>query len=162
VTVPAAAGFTVTATVAGVLASPPLSFTVSENVSVVAAVTVGATKLGIAIPVLESVTASPAVWVQAYSTTEPSGSLLAAPFSHTITPDSTVCAAPASAVGFSFASGLTVTFTVEAALEAPRLSVTISENVSVVTAPTSGAVNVGCAADVLDSVTVAPWVCDHA
>ena len=56
------------------------------------------------------------------------------------------------------AGGFTVTVIVEAGLAEPRLSVTTSENVSVVALPTAGAVNVGCDAVTLLSVTAVPAV----
>ena len=63
---PATCGFTVTVTVAGALATPRLSVTVSENVSVVAAATVGAGKVGCDVVGFVSTTVgAPAVWVQA-------------------------------------------------------------------------------------------------
>ena len=58
--------------------------------------------------------------------------------------------------------GFTVMITVEAALTAPRLSVTTSENVRLVAATTVGAVKPGCAAVALESVTVTPAVCVQA
>src|SRR3954462_547897 len=57
------------------------------------------------------------------------------------------------------ATGFTVIFVVDAALLAPRLSVTLRENVSVAALVETGAVNVGCAAVVLESVTDVPPVC---
>ena len=57
-------------------------------------------------------------------------------------------------------AGFTVTLTVDAALAAPRLSVTISENVNVVAVATDGAVKVGCETAALLSETAVPavWV----
>ena len=58
-------GFTVTFTLAPALVAPRLSVTTSENVSVAAAATVGATNVGCAVVPAVSVTAGvPAVWVQ--------------------------------------------------------------------------------------------------
>ena len=60
-------------------------------------------------------------------------------------------------------AGFTITLTVEAALVAPRLSVTTSEKVNVVAVATVGAANVGMAAVALVSVMAgAPAVCVHA
>jgi hypothetical protein len=60
-------------------------------------------------------------------------------------------------------AGFTTTLTVEAALVAPRLSVTTSEKVSVEAAATVGATNVGRALAPLASVTAGvPAVCVHA
>lgn len=92
----------------------------------------------------------------------PSGSLLPVPSSVTRPPEFTDCAAPAFAAGGVFPLGLTEMFTVEAALAAPRLSVTTRENVSVVATAALGAVNVGWATVVLESVTALPAVCVQA
>src|SRR5690349_5482342 len=62
---------------------------------------------------------------------------------------------------FPAIGGFTVTVTVEAALDAPRLSVTTREKVRVVALATVGAVNVGCEAVALLSVTAVPAVCDQ-
>ena len=59
-------------------------------------------------------------------------------------------------------SGLTLMLTAAAGLVAPRLSVTVSEKVSVVAVATPGAVKVGCATVPLDSVTALPAVCVQA
>ena len=88
----------------------------------------------------------------------PSESLLAVPLSVTVVPEVTVWLTPALAKGRTFARGLTVILTVDAALAAPRLSVTISENVSVVALGTVGPGNVGCEAEALLSVTAVPAV----
>jgi hypothetical protein len=53
-------------------------------------------------------------------------------------------------------------FTVDAVLAWPRLSVTTSEKVNVVAPAGDGAVKVGCAALLFDSVTAVPAVCDQA
>jgi hypothetical protein len=60
------------------------------------------------------------------------------------------------------AGGFTVMLTVAAELVAPWLSVTSSEKVKTVAAPTVGAVNVGCAMVALLSATAGPAVCDQA
>ena len=93
----------------------------------------------------------------------PSGSLLPVPSSVTEVPELTVWAVPALAAGAALGppAGFTVTSTVTGALIPPRSSVTRSWNVNVVVAAGEGAVNVGCAAEVLDSVTVVPAVCDQ-
>jgi hypothetical protein len=93
----------------------------------------------------------------------PSESVLPVPLSVTMNPELTVWAVPALATGAALAPpvGLTVTLTVAGALMPPRLSVTRNENVSVVVAAGEGAVKVGCAAVVLDRVTVVPAVCDQ-
>ena len=62
---PATGGLTVTLTVAAGLAAPRLSVTTSEKVSVVAAATVGAVKVGCDAVLLDEVTAVPAVCVHA-------------------------------------------------------------------------------------------------
>ena len=92
----------------------------------------------------------------------PSGSELADPLNVTSSAAPTVWLAPAFAVGATLTTGLTVMFTVDAVLLAPRLSVTTSEKVSVATAADTGAGNVGCTAEAFESDTVAPPVCDHA
>jgi hypothetical protein len=88
---PETGGFTVIVTVEGGLAAPALSVTMSENVSVAAAATCGAGKVGCATLVLDSVTVGdPAVWVQAYEAMVPSESVLDEPLSVTVAPEETL------------------------------------------------------------------------
>src|SRR6185295_2880816 len=97
VSVPGVGGFTVIVTVSGVLAAPLKSVTTSENASVVVAATVGA--------VHASVTAGPAVCVQAYEATLPSGSLLPVPSRVTVVLPMTDWSVPAKAVGATLGRG---------------------------------------------------------
>ena len=83
----------------------------------------------------------PEVWVHAYVCTVPLEST-PVPSSVTVLPEKTVCGTPALATGGVFTKPITVMFTVDAALVAPRLSVTTSEKVNTVVVDSDGATNV--------------------
>ena len=134
---------TVTVTVSAVDVLPP-AVTVRLNVSVAAED--GAVKLGFGAALFESLTDVPAVWVQAYLRTSPSGSLLPLPSRVAVAPVATVRSGPASAVGaVLFAAVGTVTVTVSVAVSPPG-SVTFSVKTSVASlARFEGATKVGFA-----------------
>ena len=152
---------TVTVTVSGEEASPPVSVTVRLKVRVVSTATVGATNVGVAEPASNATAGEPPVWDQAYVRAWFWGSRLALPSSVTRAPVITVRSAPASAVGaVLFAAAVTVTVTVSVLVRPPG-SVAVSRKVRVASSARSfGAVKVGRTAVALESATVAPavWV----
>lgn len=81
------------------------------------------------------------------------------PVSVTLTPFTTVWSGPAFAVG-AVLTALTNT-TIVSTPVAPRLSVTVSENASVVSTVMRGDVNVVDAAVGVFNVTAVPAVCSH-
>jgi hypothetical protein len=85
-----AAGLIVITTVAAGLTAPRLSVTTSENVTVEAAMTLGAVNVGCETVALESTATGPAVWVHVYVAMLPSESALAVPLSVTAAPALTV------------------------------------------------------------------------